>query len=320
MKKISVIVFLLGLTSAGAYAQKIGQIKKKSSSNSQRRSSERRSSGSGGSSGCGGDFNGEGCFDVFSACLDLLNLFGSSNNSGNDSQTSTYTPLPSSPPVEKTTPRVENKPEEVAPPKTINNAPPVISNTAKVDPTLPRLKLAERRNYLQVKASYGALPVNYQVFRPGVRVRLGKKGGFGMAFSYRYNFLSEKILNERTTFFTHDVQFLQFAPEVGNNVELRIGAGFMIDENQEYYPEFLFGVNAQPGAMKWNFGTTLRLANDFSTSTQSTARLEWGSHVQYALVNQPKFKLYGGLRTKLASYFGTVNIWSIGVGLNMRIY
>jgi len=172
-------------------------------------------------------------------------------------------------------------------------------------------------HYFQLKASYGFLPNTYQVFRPGARVRFGKKRGFGMALDYRYNYLSEKILEERVSYITHDIQFLQYAPEVSNDVELRVGFGFMRDEFNELYPEFLAGFNALSDQTRWNFGTEIRVASDFSNGT--AARVEWGSHAQYALVNNPKFKVYGGLRTKVASYFG-IGLWSIGVGLTMRVY
>ena len=303
MKNYIVIVLMLGLH-IGAQAQKIGQIKKKAKS-----SSERRSSGSRGSSGSGSDFNGEGCLFILEACVDLVNIAGSIS----ESQTSTYTPPP-----------VNDYPDPIPPPV---EQPPVVDSTPSLPPpspavvTPPTVALkpkAEPRTYFQLKASYGFLPNNYEVFRPGARVRFGKKHGFGMALDYRYNYLTEKVLGERSSYFSHDIQFLQFAPETTGNVEIRAGFGFMIDEFEEWYPEFLLGFNALADQMRWNFGTEIRVANDFSNST--TPRLEWGSHLQYALVNQPKFKLYGGLRTKVASYFGNINLWSIGLGLTMRVY
>ncbi|OJJ23578.1 hypothetical protein BKI52_04240 [marine bacterium AO1-C] len=298
------IVLFLGLHMS-TQAQKIGQIKKKAKTSSKRRSSERRSSsGSGGSSGSGSDFNGEGCFSVLGACFDLLSIIGSSSSSS-ESQTSTYTP-PANPAPEK--PNIPSTPIE----KPVLVDPP---NPAPIPVVKPK---SEPRPYFQLKASYGFLPNNYEIFRPGARVRFGKKHGFGMALDYRYNHLSEKVLGERTNYFTHDIQLLQFAPETNGNVEIRAGFGFMIDEFEEWYPEFLVGFNALTDQMRWNFGSEVRVANDFSNGT--TPRLEWGSHVQYALVNQPKFKLYGGLRTKVASYFGNVNLWSIGLGLTMRVY
>ncbi|HAS46564.1 MAG TPA: hypothetical protein DCS93_39140 [Microscillaceae bacterium] len=311
-----IIALILGLN-ISAQAQKIGQIKKKAKSNSNRRSSERRSSGSGGSSGSGSDFNGEGCLFIFNACIDLLDIFSSIPSS--ESQTSTYTPSYSPPP-----PPANDYPDPAPIPE---EKPPVADSTPVLPPpnpvTVTPLPVvvkpkAEPRNYFQLKASYGFLPNNYEVFRPGARVRFGKKHGFGMAFDYRYNYLTEKVLSERTSYFTHDLQLLQFAPETNSNVEIRAGFGFMIDEFAEWYPEFLVGFNALAGQMRWNFGTEVRIANDFSNDI--AARLEWGSHLQYALVNQPKFKLYGGLRTKVASYFGNINVWSIGLGLTMRIY
>ena len=315
---VALIILTLGL-STNIQAQKIGQIKKKAKSNSKRRSSERRSSsGSGGSSGSGSDFNGEGCFNVLGACLDLLNIFSSTSGSGSGAQTSTSTYTPSYvPPVNNDAPDPVVTTPKTPPPVADTGLPP--TNPTVVTPRPVVVKpTKEPRTYFQLKASYGFMPNNYQVFRPGARVRFGKKKGFGMALDYRYNHLSEKVLGERTTYFTHDIQFLQFAPEVSNDVELRIGFGLMVDEFEEIYPEFLVGFNALSDQMRWNFGTEIRIAGDFTSSV--TPRLEWGSHLQYALINQTKFKLYGGLRTKVANYFGSVNIWSIGLGLTMRVY
>lgn len=316
---ITVFAFLIVGLNVNVQAQKIGQIKKKAKSNSQRKSRERRSSGGSGSSrssGSGSDFNGAACFDVLGACFDLISLIGSSSSSS-ESQTSTYTPsyTPSTNdnidpvPVPKEPTVTKEKPVVVQP------KPVTVTPTPAVEPIIK--PETEHRPYFQLKASYGFVPNNYEVFRPGARVRFGKKHGFGMALDYRYNHLSEKILGERTTYFSHDIQILQFAPETKENVEFRIGFGFMVDEFEEFYPEFLLGFNALADQMRWNFGTEVRIANDFSSSV--TPRLEWGTHAQYALINQAKFKLYGGLRTKVANYFG-VNIWSIGLGLTMRVY
>ena len=310
---ITVFAFLIVGLTVNVQAQKIGQIKKKAKSNSQRKSRERRSSGGSGgsgSSGSGSDFNGAACFDVLGACFDLISLIGSSSSSS-ESQTNTYTP--------SYTPSTNDNTDPAPVPKepTVTKEKPVVVNPKPTSQPIIKPK-AEQRPYFQLKASYGFIPNNYEVFRPGARVRFGKKHGFGMALDYRYNHLSEKILGERTTYFSHDIQILQFAPETNENVEFRVGFGFMVDEFEEWYPEFLLGFNALAGQMRWNFGSEVRIARDFSTSI--SPRLEWGTHIQYALINQPKFKLYGGLRSKVANYFGDVNIWSIGLGLTMRVY
>lgn len=318
MKRITLSVLLLGLLhlSLATQAQKIGKIKSKAKTSSNNRKTDRSSrassssSGGGGSSssGSGSDFAGEACFDILGGCLDifLTSAINSSSSNSGSSSTSSYTP-------------VETPPEK---PVTVEPKKPIITEPASPPPvannhTIPVKVKTEQNTYFQLKASYGFLPNNYSVFRPGARVRFGKKHGFGMAFDYRYNYLEEKILGEKTSYFTHDLQLLQFAPETNGDVEIRIGAGFMVDENEEFYPEFLVGFNALVDKMQWNFGSEIRLANNFSE--QAPARLEWGTHVQYALVNNAKFKLYGGLRTKVANYFGE-QIWSVGLGLTMRIY
>lgn len=313
MRKINIGLFTIGLLaiSLTVQAQKIGKIKNKARQSSTSRKSDRRSSGSGGSSNLGSDsgFNGAACFDVFMGCLDLLiAITPDSPSTNSSSHTSTYKPLSTN----------EKPPVKVTP------TPPPTPPTTTVEPTpttpvLPPLEKSAARNYFQLKASYGFLPNNYEVFRPGVRVRLGKKHGFGMAFDYRYNFLREKVLGEYTSYFTHDIQLLQFAPETKGDVEIRVGFGLMVDEFQEFYPEILAGFNALADQTKWNIGSEFRFAPNNASGGKHPARLEWGAHVQYALVNQPKFKLYGGLRSKVAKYFGE-NIWSIGLGLNMRIY
>ncbi|HAS46565.1 MAG TPA: hypothetical protein DCS93_39145 [Microscillaceae bacterium] len=274
---ITVVIAFMLGLHISAQAQKVGQIKKKAKSNSERRSSERRSSSSSSRGSSGAGSDFAGA--VCSSVLDgcVTGIFNGVGSGGSSSRSSDR----------KTKRSREPKPKK------------------------------EDHHYFQLKASYGFLPNNYQVFRPGARVRFGKKRGFGMAFDYRYNYLSEKILEERISYITHDIQFIQFAPEVSNDVEIRAGFGFMRDEFNEFYPEFLAGFNALSDQTRWNFGTEIRVASDFSNGT--AARVEWGSHVQYALVNNPKFKVYGGLRTKVASYFG-VGLWSIGLGLTMRVY
>ncbi|EAY31512.1 hypothetical protein [Microscilla marina] len=310
MKKISIGLLTIGflVMSVNTQAQKIGKIKSNAKSSSNHRKSERRSSGSGGSgsSGLSSGFNGEVCFDIFTGCLDILSTV--SSNDHQNTSTPAYAPTSTPIPANKT----EEKPEVVAPPPTV-----VQKNQAT--PVLPKKIKAVQRAYFQVKASYGFLPNNYEIFRPGVRARFGKKHGFGMAFDYRYNFLREKVLGDYTSYFTHDIQILQFAPETNGDVEIRVGGGFMIDEFKEFYPEILVGFSAFANNMQWKFGSELRFAPNTTSGGQAPARIEWGTNVQYALVNQPEFKLYGGIRSKVASYFGE-NIWSIGVGINMRIY
>jgi hypothetical protein len=173
--------------------------------------------------------------------------------------------------------------------------------------------------YFQLYTSYSFLPNNYQVFRPGARIRFGNDDGLGFAFSYRYNFLMEKVLGEFTSYFTHDIQLLQIAHMVGKHTEIRVGGGLMIDEFEEAYPEILLGFNSLVDKTNWNIGTELRITPNHASGVTALARIEWGANVQYALVNRPKFKVYGGVRSKVANYFG-VHIWSIGLGVNMRVY
>ncbi|WP_299464550.1 hypothetical protein [uncultured Microscilla sp.] len=309
MKKISIGLLTIGLwvMSIHTQAQKIGKIKSNAKSSSNSRKSD-RSSGSGGSSssGSGSGFNGEVCFDIFIGCLDILST--ASSNEHQNTSTPEYAPTSTPIPAKKT----EEKPEVVTPS-------PILVQKNQATPALPQKKKAAQRAYFQVKASYGFLPNNYEIFRPGVRARFGKKHGFGMAVDYRYNFLREKVLGDYASYFTHDIQILQFAPETNGDVEIRVGGGLMIDEFKELYPEILVGFNALANNMQWNFGSELRFAPNTTSGGQAPARIEWGANVQYALVNQPKFKLYGGIRSKVASYFGE-KIWSIGIGVNMRIY
>lgn len=313
MRKVSIGLLSIGLLaiSLTAQAQKIGKIKDKARQSSNNRKSDRRSSGSGGSSNSGsnGGFNGAACFDIFTGCLDLLIAITPDEPPSNN-RSQTYTPLP-----REKEPVVVTPPPTPPPPTTTTPTPPV--NTTQAMPVLP--PKSKPGNYFQLKASYGFLPNNYEVFRPGVRVRFGNKHGFGMAIDYRYNFLREKILGDNTSYFTHDIQVLQFAPETKGDVEIRVGLGLMVDEFKELYPEVVLGFNALADQTKWNFGSEFRFAPNIANGGKHPARIEWGAHVQYALVNQPKFKLYGGLRSKVAKYFGE-DIWSIGLGFNMRIY
>lgn len=327
MRKFTFLIVAITCLHLSGQAQKIGKIKSKAKRNSNnRRSSDRSSSsGSSGSSGSGSDFNGAACFDLLGSCFNLLGAISSSSSSSSESQTSTYSPsyappsTPANPPTQDNT--TEKKPKQNNPNQPVEKKQSDFVELKFDEPKIPTVFVEpvkkEPGTYFQVKASYGFVPTNYEVFRPGARVRFGKKHGFGMAIDYRYNFLTEKILGERTSYFTHDIQLLQFAPETEGDVEIRVGVGVMVDEFSEVYPEFLLGFNALADDTKWNFGSEVRIANDFGNSV--VPRMEWGSHVQYALVNQPKFKLYGGLRTKVANYFGE-GIWSIGLGLTMRVY
>lgn len=308
MNKIHTGLLTMGLLlmSGALQAQKIKQIKNRARSNSESRSSSSSSGGGGSSSsGAGSDFIGSLCSSAFTGCFDsFINGLGSSSSSSSNDNYS-YTPPPK--------PKPKPKPKKVIP-KPIDT---MVANKPK--PAYIDESIDNYWGYFQLYTSYSFLPNNYQVFRPGVRIRFGNDDGLGFAFSYRYNFLMEKVLGEFTSYFTHDIQLLQVAQMVGKHTEIRIGGGLMIDEFEEIYPEILLGFNSLVDKTNWNIGTELRIAPNYASGSPALARIEWGANVQYALVNRPKFKVYGGVRSKVANYFG-VNIWSVGLGVNMRVY
>lgn len=314
MNKVQTGLLAMGLLlmSGALQAQKIKQIKNRARSNSESRSSS-SSSGSGGSSssGAGSDFIGSLCSGVFTGCFDsFINGLGSSSSSSSSSSNDDYTYTPPSPP-----PKPKPKPKRVIP-RPIDT---MVANKPRPAYTDTDELLDDYWGYFQLHTTYSFLPNNYQVFRPGARIRFGNDDGFGFAFSYRYNFLMEKVLGEFTSYFTHDIQLLQVSYMVGKHTEICVGGGLMIDEFEEAYPEILLGFNSLVDKTKWNLGTELRITPNHASGATALARIEWGANVQYALVNRPRFKVYGGVRSKVANYFG-VNIWSIGLGVNMRVY
>lgn len=171
-----------------------------------------------------------------------------------------------------------------------------------------------------MQANHNFIPANYGITRVRFRLSLFSV----LTFSYRYNHLREKILDEITTYFSRDIQLFQLnlssrllskSPENVNDYIIRAGWGWMFDENDHIYHEGLFGYTHFLNKRRWKLAGEFRLARDFANIRW--ARVEFNTDIQYGIVNKPIFKVWGGFHAKLADYFG-VNIWSIGAGLSVR--
>ncbi|WP_299458274.1 hypothetical protein [uncultured Microscilla sp.] len=157
------------------------------------------------------------------------------------------------------------------------------------------------------------VPSTESLYRPRARFRVGF-----LSFDYRYTYLTETVLGNRTSFPTHEIQLLQINPIIDPAYDFRIGWGLYHEQDSNSpnptFSELTAGFDAFPTRMK--LGTEFRYVIA-RNSTVGSPRWEINAQAKYALVDNPSTKIYFGFSGSYAEYY-TISIWGIGLGLSFK--
>ncbi len=165
---------------------------------------------------------------------------------------------------------------------------------------------------LELHFDFGGVPNTYQTYRPRLRGRIGI-----VSTDLRYSFLIEQRLGEQVNrLHTFDWQILQLTPINTPMLSWRLGMGMTKElETNEVYPELATGLDVYFNRQRVRFAPEVR----FVWSEGSAIRDEINGELSYAVWYAPKAKLYLGLTGLYARYFGEIDIWSVGLGLHLKL-
>lgn len=171
-------------------------------------------------------------------------------------------------------------------------------------------------NSLELMFDYGTVPNYYQSFRPRLRARSGI-----VSTDIRVSSLRERRLEYVDKYDTFDWQILQFNTFNTPQFTWRFGAGIMNERTTgTVFPEFATSAEITFQKQKFRFVPEFRYAYDFNEAALVSPRLECNGEVSYAVVNQKQFKLYLGLQAMYARYYESVNVWSAGMGIKLKVH
>lgn len=191
-----------------------------------------------------------------------------------------------------------------------------------------RLNRIEKRKERQASSLYnhGSLelmlnasiaPNVYNVYRGNIRL------GYDIfSTEYRYNTYFEKLLDETYRFDMHDWQIIQIHPVRTKYVDWHLGAGIVIENlydglKKSTFGEFTTGLEVFALETDLKISPEFRVAQDFNTG--NTPRVEVNGQIQYAAINNQKFKIYLGLDAVYTRFYASEDLWSIGIGTHIVI-
>jgi hypothetical protein len=172
-------------------------------------------------------------------------------------------------------------------------------------------------NYVPLSFEIGGdatfVPSTESLYRPRARFRVGF-----LSMEYRYTYLTETVLGQRSSFPTHEIQLLQINPILDPAVDFRLGWGLYLEQESNSpnptFSELTLGFDAFPTRFKIGSEFRYVIARN---STVGSPRWEINAQAKYAIVNNPGTKIYFGLSGSYAEYY-TVSIWGVGLGLNIK--
>lgn len=290
--KHHLIGFLIGAAilclSPKAQAQKIGEIRKKAQEQSTKRSSSDSNSSRKSRSGSSDYSSGSGAGEFINLLIDL------------------FSRRPRTP--EELALRAENK--------AIRAENRAIRRDARAQKRADGILRAQ--SSFELAYHVGLVPSDYVSHRFRARARVGV-----ISTDLRYSGLTEQRLREKDRFNTLDWQILQVHLSLLSQVGFRLGAGFMREyEADQVYPEVAGAFDFRFLQQRFRFMPELRYAWDsrVSEGNSETVRVEFNSQFSYALVDTKPVRLYGGFNLKYARYFDSVDLWTLGLGLNLLFH
>jgi len=170
---------------------------------------------------------------------------------------------------------------------------------------------------LDIDLNYGGIPNDYHSLRPRARAHIGI-----FSTDIRYSSLIEKRLDGLDIYNTLDWQVLQIAWVNVPQFTFRTGFGIMYEYDTNLsYPEFTGSFDIYFNQQKIRFAPEFRYARGFTSEFGNVVpRSEINAELSYALLMKPHFKIYGGINALYARYYQSVNIWTVGAGLKLRVH
>lgn len=170
---------------------------------------------------------------------------------------------------------------------------------------------------LDVEFNYGGVPNDYHSLRPRIRGQIGV-----FSTDFRFSSLIEPRLDGSDIYNTLDWQIIQIAWVNMPQVTFRTGIGIMHEYDTNLsYPEFTGSFDIYFNQQKIRFAPEFRYAQDFTSEFgRVVPRSEVNAELSYALLMKPHFKIYGGINALYARYYQSVDIWTVGAGLKLRVH
>lgn len=159
----------------------------------------------------------------------------------------------------------------------------------------------------------GAITSEYLIIRPRIR---GNRGIFSTDFRAYLTF--ERVFESFDTYHTIDWQILMLNIINTNVVKTRIGTGIMIEEaTSAVYNEHTLGLDISPKGSRFKIRSELRLCPDYKNGTM--VRTEVNGGFDYLIYDYKKLKTYLSISGLYAKYYESIDVSSLGFGINIRI-
>lgn len=156
------------------------------------------------------------------------------------------------------------------------------------------------------------VPIKYNIYRPRVRVNWGL-----FSTDYRYSILVEEKLGETDIYATHDWQILVMNPILTDYFAMRLGVGAVYEEvTGNVFQDYNLGMDVYMFDQAVKFAAEGRYAYNYGA--RISPRTEVNGALKFRLLNNEKFKVYGGFNAFYARYYESIDLWSVGIGLNLR--
>lgn len=177
--------------------------------------------------------------------------------------------------------------------------------------------IENRANYpvpigVELMLDASIVPIKYNVYRPRIRVNLGF-----LSTDYRYSILVEEKLGETDIYATHDWQMFVLNPVLTNDFAMRLVVGVVYEEvSRNVFQDYNLGLDF------YLFDQAVKLAMEGRYAYNYTARIsprtELNGALKFRILDTENMKIYGGFNAFYARYYESIDLWSVGVGLNFR--
>ncbi|OJJ23580.1 hypothetical protein BKI52_04250 [marine bacterium AO1-C] len=165
---------------------------------------------------------------------------------------------------------------------------------------------------VEVMLDASIVPIKYNIYRPRIRVNLGF-----LSTDYRYSILVEEKLGETDIYATHDWQMFVMNPVLTNSFAMRLGVGVVYEEvTRNVFQDYNLGLDFYLFDQAVKFAMEGRYAYNYAA--RISPRVEANGALKFRILNTEGFKIYGGLNAFYARYYESIDLWSVGVGLNFR--
>lgn len=157
----------------------------------------------------------------------------------------------------------------------------------------------------------------YFTFAPQVR---GNWGLFSTGF--RYFNLTEPALEGRKSWITYDLELLQLNLIQSKVLRLRLGTGLTIQDYQGLpFHETLAGLDFHFFDQKMVLTNEGRVSSDYcNCGPVHFQRLEYNASLRFRVAQSEHISVYNTYNYLYQNYYGAVNVWTAGAGLQMLLH